>query len=176
MLYNVCTENIYFMKSEVWGLWVIIIIMWEGYQPNRTTRTSGLFFVWPLPVGLSGCLSAWGSRQRSSSAVEMRFLRSTMRVTRQDRLTNEAIRKKTLNVNSLNDTISKYRDSWFNHMRRMDRNRFPRYMLSYKPTRKRSPGRPRKRWISVVWGAATDKNPMHEVKEENEEKEEVRST
>jgi hypothetical protein len=35
-----------------------------------------------------------------------------MGVTRQDRLTNEAIRK-TLNVNSLNHTNSKYRDNWF---------------------------------------------------------------
>jgi hypothetical protein len=43
-------------------------------------------------------------------AAEMRFLRSTMGVTRQDRLNNEAIRK-TLNMNSLNDTISKYRDN-----------------------------------------------------------------
>jgi hypothetical protein len=39
-------------------------------------------------------------------AGEVRFLRPTMGLTRQDRLTNEAIRK-TLNVNSLNDTISK---------------------------------------------------------------------
>jgi hypothetical protein len=38
--------------------------------------------------------------------AEMRFLRSAMGVTRQDRLTNEAIRK-TLNVSRLNDTISK---------------------------------------------------------------------
>jgi hypothetical protein len=49
-------------------------------------------------------------------AAEMRFLRSTMGVTKQDRLPNEAIRKKTLNMYSLNDTISKYRDNWFNHI------------------------------------------------------------
>jgi hypothetical protein len=40
----------------------------------------------------------------------MRFLRSTTGVTKQDRLTNEAIRK-TLSVNRLNDTISKYRET-----------------------------------------------------------------
>jgi hypothetical protein len=82
-------------------------------------------------------------------AAEMRLQRSTMEVTRQDRLTNKAIRK-TLNVNSLNDTISKYRDNWFNCIRRMDHSRFPRYMLSYKPTRQRSLGSPRKRWISQI--------------------------
>jgi hypothetical protein len=83
-----------------------------------------------------------------------------MGVTRQDRITTEAIRN-TLNVNSLNDTISKYRDNWFNHMRRMDHSRFPRYMLSYKPAGKRSLGRPRKRWISQICGAATGKSLMH---------------
>jgi hypothetical protein len=82
-------------------------------------------------------------------AAEMRLLRSTMGVTRQDRLTTEAIRK-TLNVNSLNDTVSKYRHNWFNHIRRMDHSRFPRYMLSYRPTGRRGPGRPRKRWISQI--------------------------
>jgi hypothetical protein len=72
--------------------------------------------------------------------------------------------EKTLNVNSLNDTISKYGDNWFNHVRRMDS--FPRYMLSYKPTGKRNVGRPRKRWISQVCGASTGKSPIHEVEEE----------
>jgi hypothetical protein len=82
-------------------------------------------------------------------AAEMRFMRSTMGVIRHDRLTNEAIRK-TLNVNSLNDTISKYRDKFFNCIRRMNHSGFPRYMLSYKPTRMRSLGHSRKRWISKV--------------------------
>jgi hypothetical protein len=54
---------------------------------------------------------------------EMRFLRSTLGVTGQDRLTNEAIRK-TLQINSLNDTISKYRDSWLNHTTRLYQRRF----------------------------------------------------
>jgi hypothetical protein len=45
-------------------------------------------------------------------------------------------------------------------------------MLSYKPNGKRSPGRPRRRWMSQVWGAATDESPMHEVEEEEEEEEE----
>jgi hypothetical protein len=38
----------------------------------------------------------------------MRFLRAMLGVTRQDRLTNKAIRR-TLKVGNLNDTISKYR-------------------------------------------------------------------
>jgi hypothetical protein len=72
-------------------------------------------------------------------AAEMRFLRATLGATSQDRLTNEAIRK-TLKVDNLNDTISKYRDK--------EHSRFSCYMLSYKPNGKRSLGRPRKRWMS----------------------------
>jgi hypothetical protein len=69
-------------------------------------------------------------------------------------------------VNSLNDTISTYRDNWFNHIRRMDHSHFPWYMLSYKPTGKRSLGCPRKRWISQIWGATMGKSPVREVEEE----------
>jgi hypothetical protein len=61
--------------------------------------------------------------------AEIIFLRSTVRVRRQDRLTNKVIRK-MLKVNSLNDIISKYKDNWFNHITRMNHSRFPRYMLS----------------------------------------------
>jgi hypothetical protein len=104
-----------------------------------------------ISAGLNGSKN-WVLTEKDKNriqAAEMRFLRSTMGVTTQDRLTNESIRK-TLNANSLYDTISKYRDSWFNHIKRMDHGRSPRYMLSYKPTRKRSLGRPRKRWISQM--------------------------
>jgi hypothetical protein len=39
-------------------------------------------------------------------------------------------------------------------------------MLSYKPTEKRSLGRPRRRWMSQIWGAATDESPVHEVEDQ----------
>jgi hypothetical protein len=79
-----------------------------------------------VSAGLYGSENCVLTRKKKNriQAAEMRFLRSMMGVTRQDRLTNEAIRK-TLNVNSLNDTISTYRDNWFNHIRRMDHSHFP---------------------------------------------------
>jgi hypothetical protein len=79
----------------------------------------------------------------------MRFLRATLYVTRQDKLINEAIRK-TLKVDSLNDTISKYRENWFNHLTCIDHSSFPHYMLSYKPTGRSSLGYPRKRWMGQI--------------------------
>jgi hypothetical protein len=82
-------------------------------------------------------------------AVEMRFVRVTLGVTRQSRLTNEATRK-TLKVDNLKEIIGKYRDNLFNHLTRIDHSHFPRYMLSYKPTGKRSLCCPRKRWMSQM--------------------------
>lgn len=60
--------------------------------------------------------------------------------------------RKALKVNSLSDTVSKYRDNWLNHLTHidLDHSRFPRYMLPYKPTGKKSPGCPRERWRSHV--------------------------
>jgi hypothetical protein len=118
---------------------------------TRTETQVKSYKVKAVSAGLYGSEN-WALTQRDKNiiqAAEMIFLRSRIGVTRQDRLTNEAIRE-TLNVNSLNDTNSKYRNNWFNHIRRMDHSRFPRYMLSYKPTGKRSLGRPRKRWISQI--------------------------
>jgi hypothetical protein len=79
-----------------------------------------------VSVGLYGSQN-WVLTQKDKNSIqtaEMIFLRSTMGVTRQNRLTNEADRK-TLNVNRLNDTISKYRDNWFIHIRLMGHSRFP---------------------------------------------------
>jgi hypothetical protein len=130
--------------------------MWGTIKrtPKNKTRTKTQIKFYKVMVVSDGLYGSenWVLTEKDKNriqAAEMRFLRSTMGVTRQDRLTNEAIRK-TLNVNSFNDTISKYRDNWFNHIRRMDHSRFPRNMLSYKPTEMRSLGRPRKRWISQI--------------------------
>jgi hypothetical protein len=71
-----------------------------------------------VSVGLYGSEN-WIVTEKDKNRLqeaEMRFLRSMVGVTRQDMLANEAVRK-TLNVNSLNDTVSKYRGNWFNHIR-----------------------------------------------------------
>jgi len=101
----------------------------------------------------------------------MRLLRANLGVTRQDKLTNEVIRR-TLKVDILNDTISRYRCNWFNYLARMDCSSSPLYMLPYKAAGKRSLDRPRKRWMSQISGPAKDESPMNEVEEEEEEEEE----
>jgi hypothetical protein len=70
--------------------------------------------VMDISAGLYGSKN-WLLTEKDENRIqgaEMMVLRSTLEVTRKDRLTNEAVRK-TLKVNSLSDTVSKY--SWFNY-------------------------------------------------------------
>jgi hypothetical protein len=93
---------------------------------TRTGTQIKFYKVMAVSAGLYGSEN-WVLTEKDKNRIqeaEMRLQRSTMEVTRQDRLTNKAIRK-TLNVNSLNNTINKYGDNWFNHIRRMDHSRFP---------------------------------------------------
>jgi hypothetical protein len=115
-------------------------------------RTKIHFYkVMDVSAGLYGSEN-WVLTEKDENKIQeadMRFLRAMLGVTKQDRLANEAIRK-TLKVGDLNNTISIYIDNWFNHLTHMDQSRFPRYMLSYRPTGKISQGRPRKRWMSQM--------------------------
>jgi hypothetical protein len=97
------------------------------FSPHILSSCAGLFYkVTAISAGFYSSEN-WVLTEKDENrlqAVKMRFLRSALGVTRQDCLTNEAIRK-TLKVNSLNYTISKYRDSWLNHITKMDQSCFP---------------------------------------------------
>jgi hypothetical protein len=89
-------------------------------------------------ASLYGCEN-WVLTERDKNRIqaeEMRSLRSTLEVTRHDRLSNEAIWK-TLKLNSLNNTTIKYRHNWLNHITRMDHSRLLRYKLPHEPSGKR---------------------------------------
>jgi hypothetical protein len=65
-----------------------------------------------VSAGLYGSRS-WVLTEKDKNRIKaagIRFVRAKLGVTRQVRLTNEAI-KKILKVDNLNDTISKYRDN-----------------------------------------------------------------
>jgi hypothetical protein len=42
--------------------------------------------------------------------------------------------------------------NWLKHVERMDDNRLPKLILDYKPTRRRTVGRPRQRWKHSLVG------------------------
>jgi hypothetical protein len=79
------------------------------------------YIVTAVCAGLYG-IENWILMEKYENRIqtaEMRFLTSTLGVTRQGRLTNEA-HGKTLKLIGLNDAISKYRDCWFNRLMCVD--------------------------------------------------------
>ena len=71
--------------------------------------------------------------------------------TRLDKIRSEVIRKE-LEISGIQDVKSKYKQSWINHLERMDNTRLPTHVLNYKPRGRRDRGRPRKRWQRVDAG------------------------
>jgi len=84
-------------------------------------------------------------------AAEMRFLRSVKGYTRLDEIRSEIIRKE-LDIPGIQDVRTKYKQTWINHLARMDNNRLPKHTLNCKPRGRRDRGHPRKRWQRVYAG------------------------
>jgi hypothetical protein len=82
------------------------------------------------------------------NAAEMSFPRSVKGYTRLDKIRSEVVRKE-LNISGIQTLRSKHKQSWINHLERMDTTRIPKNALSYKLRGRRDRGRPRKRWQRV---------------------------
>jgi hypothetical protein len=86
---------------------------------------------------------------------EMRFPRSFKGYTRLDKIRSEVIRKE-LEIFGKQDVKFKNKQSWINHLERMDNTRLPNHAHNYKLGGRRDRGRPRKRWQRV--DAGTDQS------------------
>jgi hypothetical protein len=82
-------------------------------------------------------------------STEINFPRKTKGCTKLDHITNEMIRIE-MNMYPVNDTIEQYRNSWFQHINRMQDTRLPKRALQYRPSGKRDIRRPKKRWRDAV--------------------------
>ena len=82
-------------------------------------------------------------------ATEMRVLRMIHGVTKWDKIRNETIRQ-ALNVESILTIIERTQLRWYGHVLRMEDSRDIKRMYNWKPTQKRPPGRPRKRWEDQI--------------------------
>lgn len=116
---------------------------------NKTTRETKLKFykTVAVPTLIYGS-ETWPltkQEERKIEAAEMRFLRRVAGVTLRDQKRSEDIRNE-LNIFRLNDKIKTNKYNWFQHVTRMDENRFPKQMLNYKPLGHRNIGRPKQRW------------------------------
>jgi hypothetical protein len=83
------------------------------------------------------------------TAKEMKFLRETAGYTKLDKKRNTEILRE-LKINSVPEHIDQYRNNWQQHVRRMDRSRVPRQMMTYRPKGKRWLGRRLKRRETVT--------------------------
>jgi len=96
----------------------------------------------------------WVTTQRDMTcleATEMRVLRSVKGYTGLDKIRSEVIRKE-LEISGIQDVRLKYKQSWINHLERMNNTGLPKHALNYKPRGRRDRGRPRKRWQCVDAG------------------------
>ena len=75
----------------------------------------------------------------------MRFVRRVKGYTTLDKIRKDVIRKE-LEISGIQDVRYKHKQSWINHLERMDNTRTPKHALDYKPQGRRGRGRPRKRW------------------------------
>jgi len=65
-------------------------------------------------------------------SAEIRFLRSVKGYRRLDKISSEVIRKE-LKISGIQDVRAKYKQSWINHLERMDNTRLPKHAINYKP-------------------------------------------
>ena len=57
---------------------------------------------------------------------------------------SEIIRRE-LEISGIENVTAKYKQTWINHLERMDNTSLPKHALTYKPRTGRDRGRPRKR-------------------------------
>ncbi|KAJ4433350.1 hypothetical protein ANN_15609 [Periplaneta americana] len=94
-------------------------------------------------------MSAWTLRKKDESRItanEMKFMRYTAGYMKCDHKRNEDVIEE-LQLEPVINHVKHYQNNWINHLHCMHRDRIPKVMLHYRPNGKRSPGRPKKRWI-----------------------------
>jgi hypothetical protein len=70
-------------------------------------------------------------------AVEMKFLRNLLGITKLDKEKYQCIREKT-GARDIVKKIKQYQEKWLQHVQWMDTNRIPKQALQYKPKGRRT--------------------------------------
>ncbi|KAJ4446853.1 hypothetical protein ANN_13552 [Periplaneta americana] len=86
------------------------------------------------------------SGDRTRARAQLQIGRRTAGYTLLDRKRNEEILEQ-LEVESVEEKISRYKFNWLDHVRRMENSRIPKIMMQYKPRGHRRPGRPLRRLL-----------------------------
>jgi len=83
-------------------------------------------------------------------SAAMKFMRRTVKYTRQNYETNEDILSE-IKINSVLKKIQNYRNKWIKHVRRMDRDRLPHLIMKCQPCGKRRQEWSIKRLLGCSW-------------------------
>uniref|UniRef100_A0A1Y1M3Z3 Reverse transcriptase domain-containing protein n=1 Tax=Photinus pyralis TaxID=7054 RepID=A0A1Y1M3Z3_PHOPY len=103
------------------------------------------------PTIVYGCESWVVTNQASSKiqAIEMKYLRGVMGITRLDRCKNDIVRRE-LEVEPIIESIKRQQLKWFGHLMRMGEGRKTKNVWQARPWQKRKRGRPRKTWDNEI--------------------------
>ena len=117
-----------------------------GKQMNKETklRIHNITATTALKFGSE----AWVLKKREEQrleAVQIKFLRHLLGITKLDEEKNQCVREKT-GAQAIAKEIKQYQEKWLQHVQRMDTHRIPKQALQYQPKGRRNTGRPRKRW------------------------------
>jgi len=78
-------------------------------------------------------------------------LRRSARISKLDRKTNEYVREKMKEQDTILDEITGKQIIWYGHVVRTDRTRLPKIMINWKPEGRKKPGRPRRTWKDGIY-------------------------
>ena len=110
-----------------------------------------LFNSYVVPIFTHG--SEWwiltNHMENRLDACENRWLRRIMRITYTDRITNDTIRQRTQQL-PVSNRLRQMQLIWLKRVIRMKDNRLTKSVHQWKPTGKRSRGRPNKRWMDCI--------------------------
>ena len=93
-------------------------------------------------------------------STEMDVLRRSARESRMERIKNEHI-KEIMGVKGKTDIIDikeQKRLQWYDHVKRMPKERIPKLIMDWIPRERRKRGRPTKTWMEGVQAAMTTRN------------------
>lgn len=116
------------------------------------------------PITTYGAES-WSITERNRKkieAVEMDFLRRSLKVSRLEHIKNEEIRERSAKKETILHHIEQKQLLWYGHINRMEEERIPKNVFLYQPDRRRKRGRPRTTWIQGIESAMTRRHLKQE--------------
>ena len=124
-------------------------LIWSKDVPQNTKKVIYRTYYAPILTYASETWVMKGRERSKIQASEMKFLRSSIGVTKMDRLRNEKVRE-LVKEEALQDKIEKARLKWYGHVKRMEGKRIPRRIHETEMKGKRPRRRPRDRWLKGV--------------------------